>query len=98
VLTSRATVPIVLAAFTFMIAALVIVTDHLDGDGVMTILVGLGFVAISWMLARAGIRKRVAKAHDMADATVVWLGHEQLHIVPTPTFSAVNADNGWPFA
>lgn len=97
-LASAALIPIVLAACTFMIAALGIADDGLDVDGAIIILVGLAFAAISWLLVRAGVRKRIAHARDMADATVMWLGQEQ---EPEPVPEAVTArpaENGWPFA
>jgi len=96
-LTSRALIPIVLAAFAFMLAALAIVIDHSYLDGVLIILVGIVFGAIAWLLARAGARKRIAHARYMADATVVWLGYE--HAEPPPAIAVeARASNGWPFA
>jgi hypothetical protein len=99
-LTSRALVPLVLAAFTLLIGVMVIVQDHLYVDGAITIAIGLGFVAVAWLLARIGLRKRIAHAHEMADATVVWIGHEQPEPVleMPPPVAAPRADNGWPFA
>lgn len=98
-LKSRALFPSLLALLTFSIAAEVIVLDHLYVDGAITILVGLAFTAMSWWLARATFRKRVAHAHDMADATVLWVGHEQpAAAAASAPVTARPADNGWPFA
>lgn len=99
-LTSRALVPLVLAAFTLLIGVMVIVMDHLYVDGAITLAVGLAFVAAAWLLARIGLRKRIAHAYEMADATVMWIGHEKPEplLEMPPRAMAPRADNGWPFA
>ncbi len=99
-LTSGALIPLVIAAFALLIGVMVIVMDHVYVDGAISILVGLGFVAIAWLLARIGFRARLTRVLDTADATVVWIGHEQPEaaLEMPPPVMAPRADNGWPFA
>jgi hypothetical protein len=98
-LTAAAVVPFVLAAMTLLIAAMVIVMEHLYLDGALTVLVGLAFVTVGWLVARHGARKRMAHQLEMADAQVMWLGFEQTAPVPAHVPApAPRNETGWPFA